>query len=98
MKPVTPFKCAVIASELRSISLVKSEYLQKRFSSLYEAARKNEHNVLILGAWGCGAFKESEEDIVILAKEAKKFCSTHTTIKIVFAIIGSNYKLFKKSF
>jgi hypothetical protein len=53
---------------------------------------------LILGAWGCGAFKESEEDIVILAKEAKKFCSTHTAIKIVFAIIGANYKLFKNNF
>lgn len=65
---------------------------------MYLIATKNKHDVLILGAWGCGAFKETEEDIVILAKEAKKFCDKHNAIKIVFAIIGANYKLFKKNF
>ena len=61
-------------------------------------ARKNKHDVLILGAWGCGAFKESDDDIKILAKEAKRFCNIHNDIKIVFAIIGKNYKLFKQNF
>lgn len=95
LQNITPFTCSIIASELRCIS---SSNLQLRFKSLYNIAIKNKHDVLILGAWGCGAFKESDEDIYILAREAKKFCFENNDIKIVFAIIGKNYKLFKNAY
>ena len=99
LKNIIPFKCAVIASELKSIAMCTSEYLQKRFESLYKLAIDNKHDVIVLGAWGCGAFKETDDDIVILAKESKKFTDKYQDkIKMVFAIIGKNYKLFKDNF
>ena len=36
LKNIQPFKCAVIASELKSIAMCKSEYLQMRFELLYK--------------------------------------------------------------
>lgn len=82
------YKCAVIASELKSIALHKSEYLQKRICDLYEIAIKNKHDVIILGAWGCGAFGETDDDREILAKEFKKALEKYDTkIKSVFALI-----------
>lgn len=100
LNPIKPFTCAVIASELRSISETKSEHLQQRLESLFKVAIDKGHDVLVLGAWGCGAFKESDDDIVILAREFKKFCDRHADsgLLFVFAITGKNYKLFVENF
>lgn len=100
LKDIQPFKCAVIASSLRSIANHSSEYLQMRFKSIYDVALKHKHDALVLGAWGCGAFKETDDDIVILAREFRKFFNKYQVhgIKIVFSVIGKNYKLFKTNF
>jgi len=96
LEPISPVKCAVIASELRSIAERSSKYLQMRINSLYDIAIMNKHDVIILGAWGCGAFKETNDDTKILAKEmficADKY---KDKIKTVFAIYGKkNYDIF----
>ncbi|ATZ80418.1 hypothetical protein BMW23_0363 [Bodo saltans virus] len=99
MNDIEPFKCGVIASELKSISMCSSEYLQRRFIALYETAIKHKHNAIVLGAWGCGAFKETDDDVIILAHEFKIFADKYKDkIKIVFAIIGKNYKLFLNNY
>ena len=94
----TNISCAIIASELRSIASRTEEYLIKRVTDLYECAVKNKHNAIVLGAWGCGAFKETEDDAAIMAKifkiVAKKYMDK---IKTVYAILHKpNYEIFKK--
>ena len=70
--PIGNVKCAVVASELRSIAESTSDYLQKRISVLYDMAIKYGHDVIVLGAWGCGAFKETDDDISILLYRIQK--------------------------
>lgn len=91
-----PIKCSIIASELKGISSSSEEYLKSRITSLYNIAISNGHDVLILGAWGCGAFKESDEDVQILANIIK-ICANKFSDKIdtVCAVIGrKNYNKF----
>lgn len=100
LEPITPVKCAVIASELRSIAERSSKYLHTRICKLYDTAINNHHNCIILGAWGCGAFKETDDDTKILAKEmficAEKY---KDKVKTVFALYGKkNYDIFVESF
>ncbi|VBB18882.1 hypothetical protein YASMINEVIRUS_1414 [Yasminevirus sp. GU-2018] len=97
-KLVKPVKCCVIASELRSISERSDDYLTKRVSALYEVALANSHDVIVLGAWGLGAFRETPEDGVKLAKCMKECAKKYNgRIKTVFALYGSkiNYETFK---
>lgn len=94
-----PVKCSVIASELRSISERSDAYLQQRISALYEIAIVNKHDVIVLGAWGLGAFKETEDDADILAKNMKICAEKYSDkIKTVFAVFGNkkNYEAFQK--
>lgn len=91
-------QCAIIASELRSIGNRTEDYLIKRVTDLYECAVKNKHDVIVLGAWGCGAFKEAEDDSEILAKICKKVAKKYDPlIKTVYAVLYTkNYLTFKK--
>jgi uncharacterized protein (TIGR02452 family) len=98
MEDIKPVKCAVIASELRGISSSTPTYLQSRLQSLYETALHNKHDVIVLGAWGCGAFGESDDDPIILAKEIKKMAQMYNEkIKTVCAVMGKkNFAAFSK--
>lgn len=95
--PIKPIYIAVIASELKSISERKSEYLIARITALYETAIANKHTAIVLGAWGLGAFKENDDDIETLAIHFKR-CAKCYDIKTVFALFGNkkNYNIFKK--
>jgi hypothetical protein len=97
MKNITPVKCAVIASELKGISSSTPQYLQKRITDLYNIAILNKHDVIVLGAWGCGAFSEAEDDAIVLSKEIKPIAEFYKEkIKTVCAVIGKkNYTAFK---
>ncbi|QKF94809.1 DUF2263 protein [Fadolivirus algeromassiliense] len=89
--------CAIIASELRGIASQKQEYLIKRVTDVYECAVKNKHDVVVLGAWGCGAFKETEDDAEIMARIFKIVGKRYEDkIKSVFAVLyKKNYNTFK---
>ncbi|XWV25091.1 hypothetical protein QJ856_gp0686 [Tupanvirus deep ocean] len=93
----TNASCAIIASELRSIASRTEEYLIKRLANLYECAIKNKHDVIVLGAWGCGAFKETNDDATILAKIMKIVANKYSDkIKTVYAVLyKTNYEIFK---
>jgi uncharacterized protein (TIGR02452 family) len=68
LKSIKPIKCAIITSELRAICEHNSNYLQTRIRNLYDVAISNNHDIIVLGAWGCGAFSESLDDSDILSK------------------------------
>lgn len=93
LKPITPVTC----SELKCISCRSTDYLRNRINALYETALNNGHDVIVLGAWGLGAFRETNEDTEILAKQMK-YCASKYKIKTVFALYGNNhnYKVFKR--
>ena len=90
--------CAVIASELRSISARTNDYLVKRIENILQCGINNKHDLIVLGAWGLGAFLESEDEPKIMAEIFNKVCSKYKDkIKIVFAILHKkNYDIFKE--
>lgn len=94
----TGISCAVIASELRGITSRTEEYLIRRVDDLYKCAIDNKHDVIILGAWGCGAFKETDDDSAVMAQVFKKVMKKYdSVIRTVFAVLyDKNYKVFKK--
>lgn len=97
---INPIKTCVIASELKSISERTFNYLQKRISEWYDIAILNNHDYLILGAIGCGAFKESEDDSDILSIQMKICADKYKEkIKTVYAIYNNknNFNAFKKN-
>ena len=100
MEPITPVKCSVIATELRSIADRSPQYLQARINALYETAIQNNHDSIVLGAIGCGAFKETDDDAKILSK-VMKICAEkyQNQIKTVFAIYNNkkNFKAFAET-
>lgn len=97
LENITPIKTSVIATELKSISSRSSIYLQNRINALYNTAIENNHDSIVLGAIGCGAFKESEFDATILSKEMR-ICADKYKDRIltVFAIFNNknNYNAF----
>jgi uncharacterized protein (TIGR02452 family) len=87
MVTIAPIQCAVIASELNAICERKDSYLVKRIDDFYTIALQNKHNVIILGAIGCGAFKESDDDVVKLARIMRLCADRYANkIKTVFAV------------
>jgi hypothetical protein len=98
MNQIESMKCSVIACELKSISERSTKYLEQKISMMYECATHNNHNAIVLGAIGCGAFKESNTDAEILAKVMKTIAQKYPNIKTVYAIYKGklNYEVFKK--
>ncbi len=95
---INKVKCSIIASELRGIASCKSDYLQKRICSIYDLSIRHGHDVVVLGAWGCGAFKETDDDVKILCEEYLKALKKYDgKIKSIFAILTkANYEKFIK--
>ena len=65
---------------------------------MYECALKNKHDAIVLGAWGCGAFRETEEDAIIMANIFRQVEKTYRDrIRTVYAVLyENNYQVFKK--
>ena len=72
--------------------------MESRIINLYNCAIKNKHDVIILGAWGCGAFKESDDDVLIISNIIKKLSKRYqNNIETICAVIGrKNYEQFNK--
>jgi len=80
-------------------------YIENKITNLFNIAINNNYDAIVLGAWGCGAFSETEDDADIISKHFKTCCDKFIykylyiikdRIKIVFAIpTTKNYKIFK---
>lgn len=69
---------------------------EEKIHMLLRVAAHAENDVIILSAWGCGAFGCPPYHV---AKMFKKVLAEYDGVfkEVVFAIIGSNYSLFKDS-
>jgi uncharacterized protein (TIGR02452 family) len=70
--------------------------MEDKIRMLVQIGVKNGNNILVLSAWGCGAFGCPPYH---MAKIFKKVLKVHDGIfeEIIFAILGPNYELFKSS-
>lgn len=69
--------------------------LKSRIDFILKIAEYNKVDTIILGAWGCGVFKQDPWEV---AKQFKEALKKHQSFKtVVFAIPGgTNYEVFKK--
>ncbi len=82
---------------------VTEEILKARMDKVLAIAAKQKIDTLILGAWGCGVFKNEPKDVARLFKEiiAAKYSGSFK--KIVFAVFDNsdkkaNFKQFEETF
>jgi uncharacterized protein (TIGR02452 family) len=71
--------------------------MEEKIRTLFYAGYKNGNDVLILSAWGCGAFGCPIRHVAAIFH---KICKEYSGLfkHVVFAILGSNYDLFKTAF
>jgi uncharacterized protein (TIGR02452 family) len=85
---------AVTRNELHRLSQVK-EVMSQRIEKLLFVCANHHHTTLVLGAWGCGAFRNSPENIAALFAyhllENKLFKQRFK--KIVFAVLDHTKEL-----
>lgn len=100
-----PYKVAIItATAVNQNALKFEEYLNvneimlERSRRVLEIAIRNNHKILILGAWGCGAFGNQPEIIAAIFKYLLSNWYKNSFEKVVFPIFGNgnNYSTFKK--
>jgi uncharacterized protein (TIGR02452 family) len=88
----------------RKEEIAKAEVVFKeRMDKVLAIALKQNIETLILGAWGCGVFRNEPKDVALLFKEiiAEKYAGAFK--KIVFAIFSGsekkpNFKIFEDAF
>jgi uncharacterized protein (TIGR02452 family) len=78
-------------------------YMEKAVNLIVNSAAKNDCDIIILGAWGCGAFKNEPEIVADIFKTVLKE-KRYLFNKVIFALIndrnsvGNNFEIFKKAF
>lgn len=77
-----------------------SKVLADRIRFMYEVASDNKVETLILGAWGCGVFKQEPVEVCQLLTEISLFNKKFGIKNIIYAIPdskSSNYRAFKNT-
>lgn len=79
------------------------EVFKKRMDEVLAIAAKQKIECLILGAWGCGVFRNEPKDVVFLFKEIISEKYTGAFKRIVFAVFDtsekkSNFRHFEDAF
>ncbi|RKR10494.1 uncharacterized protein (TIGR02452 family) [Flavobacterium sp. 90] len=91
-----PNKGAMLQHNRKEEIAETEEVFKKRMDKLLAIASKQKVDTLILGAWGCGVFRNEPNDVASLFKEiiSEKYAGAFK--KIVFAVLSSSEK--KSSF
>ncbi|CAF1187567.1 unnamed protein product [Rotaria sordida] len=87
------------ASVVRQTELVKSTMMERirRLLYVFEA---NKHDTLVLGAFGCGVFKNNPLDVAIMFRQHLESDEFKNSFKrIIFAVLNEDmYQIFKEVF
>ncbi|UTN05035.1 TIGR02452 family protein [Flavobacterium bizetiae] len=98
-----PNKGAMLQHNRKEEIAATEEVLKNRMDKVLAIAAKQKNDTIILGAWGCGVFRNEPKDVAHLFKEiiTEKYAGAFK--KIVFAIFDnsekkSNFKHFENAF
>jgi uncharacterized protein (TIGR02452 family) len=77
--------------------------MAERTARVLAIAASNGHHALVLGAWGCGVFRNNPEEIAELFRDALAGPYVGVFARVVFAIVGrhsdeSSFRAFKRVF
>jgi uncharacterized protein (TIGR02452 family) len=91
-----PFWVSVVAATLPNcgseLDRPQRSFLADKISSVLNVAIQHNHNRLVLGAWGCGAFGNDARDIAEIFRTS---LSKVDGLDVVFAVTGHNFEAFK---
>ena len=84
---------AVRKNEPGSIAKIEST-MQRRIDSVLAIARRHGHKALVLGAWGCGVFRNEPADIARWFHDALTYRPQFTGAfeRVVFAVLDRSEK------
>lgn len=87
-----PNKGAMLQHNRKEEIAATEEVLKKRMDKVLAIALKQKSETLILGAWGCGVFRNEPRDVALLFKAiiAEKYAGAFK--KIVFAVFDNSEK------
>ena len=75
-----------------------SAYLCSRIKFMYDVASKKKVDTLILGAWGCGVFKQDPHEVARLLCHYGKESSVRRLVFAIPDVTSRNYKAFIEVF
>lgn len=81
----------VMQREPNNIPLIES-LMRQRIDKVLVLAQERGHEVLVLGAWGCGVFQNDPEKVALWFKEALETRFKNCFKRIVFAVYSNNPK------
>jgi uncharacterized protein (TIGR02452 family) len=81
----------VLRQEPNNISLIEP-LMRQRIQKVLVLAAERGHEVLVLGAWGCGVFQNDPEKVAFWFKEALETRFENCFKRIVFAVYSNNPK------
>lgn len=108
---IEPVQISVLSmASIRRPKLLQGNYdnynrqlMKQKINMLLQTAHYHKQKVLVLGAWGCGAFYNPEHEVALLFKEQLDGQYKFAFEKVVFAILESDQSeplgiAFKKTF
>jgi uncharacterized protein (TIGR02452 family) len=81
----------VMQREPNNIPFIE-KFMRQRIDKVLILAQERGHEVLVLGAWGCGVFQNDPEKVALWFKEALETRFQNGFKRIVFAVYSSNPK------
>lgn len=98
LEAVAPFVVSLVTvpAVINPDTKEKKDLAYKRVVRIFQIAADNKQEILILGAWGCGAFLNDPEEVALLFNLLSR---TGVFQTVVYAIPGKeshNYQVFEK--
>ncbi|AYB30000.1 TIGR02452 family protein [Chryseolinea soli] len=81
---------SAITSIDESIEKEIDKVMKQRIRYVLAVAEKNQMDTLILGAWGCGVFRNKPADVANYFSQVLQESPSYRIPKLIFAIIGSD--------
>jgi uncharacterized protein (TIGR02452 family) len=92
-----PYLCAFVTSPAVNVGALRSDHKESVRDEMRERVNKalaimagHGHDAAVLGAWGCGVFKNDPEEIAELFAKALRGKFAGAFAKVVFAVLDSS--------